>query len=95
MKWCVVSMLAAGLALAGPAVRTIVGVVHDNHCVGPACATRCPVNKSPVYTLQSGEDAYILSAPKPPAQYVGRKVVVTGTLVAANKLKVISIAPAR
>ncbi|HWF09113.1 MAG TPA: hypothetical protein VG297_11660 [Bryobacteraceae bacterium] len=99
MKWCVVSMLVAGLAVAGSPARTIVGVVHDNHCVGPNCATQCPINKSPVYTLQSGESdgyaAYILSTAKPPAQYVGRKVVVTGTLVAANKIKVTSIAPAR
>lgn len=94
MKWCVISILTAGLALAAPASKTLTGIVHDNRCVGPICATQCPVNKSPVYTLQSGEDAWILSTPNPPAQYVGRKVVVTGAIIAPNKLKVTSIAPA-
>jgi hypothetical protein len=97
MKWrpaLLLVCLHGQAAFAGPSAKTFVGVVHDNRCVGPACATKCPINKSPVYTLQSGEDAYILSAPKPPEQFVGRRVVVTGT-VDGNKLRVRSIAPAR
>jgi len=93
MKWCAPFLLTA-VAIAGSPAKTFVGVVHDNRCVGPACATKCPVNKSPVYTLQSGEDAYILTTPKAPEQFVGKKVVVTGTLDGL-KLKVRSIAPAR
>ncbi len=87
--------MGAGLCFAAPAPKTFIGVVHDNHCVGPACATQCPVKKEPVYTLQSGEDAYVLTGPKEPAQYVGRKVIVKGTVVAGNRLKVASIAPAK
>jgi hypothetical protein len=93
MKWCA-PMLLAAVAIAGSPVKTFVGMVHDNRCVGPACATKCPVNKSPVYTLQSGEDAYILATSKPPASFVGRKVIITGT-VEGNKIKVNSITPAR
>ena len=86
--------MMASFGLAGQTSRTFVGVVHDNRCVVSNCATRCPVNKEPVYTLQSGEDAFVLTNRKHPDEFVGKKVIVTGTLVAGNKLKVTSIAPA-
>ncbi len=88
-------LVAAGLCFAGPVVRTFTGVIHDNRCVGPNCATQCPVTKEPKYTLQSGDEAWLLSDQKTPAKYVGRKVIVTGALGAHNTLKVTSIAPAR
>lgn len=95
MRWCVLLVATAGLCLAGAAQKTFTGVVHDNRCVGPNCARQCPSTKDPVYTLQSGEDAWVLRNAKGPDQYVGKKVVVTGTLGPGNKLVVISIAPAK
>ena len=95
MKWAAVFLVTAGFCLGEQAPKTFIGVVHDNRCVGPNCATQCPVTKGPTYTLQSGEEGWVLSDQKTPARYVGRKVVVTGTVDADNKLKVISIAPAR
>jgi hypothetical protein len=48
-----------------------------------------------VYTLQSGDVAWVLSDQKTLASFVGRKVTVTGKLGVDNKLKVVSIVPAR
>jgi len=95
MKRCALLVALAGLCLAGSARKTFTGVIHDNRCVGPNCATQCPINKSPVYTLQSGDDAWLLSDQKTPAKYVGKKVVVTGTPGPENKLNVASIVPAQ
>ena len=95
MKRCALFLVAAGLCFGGNAVKTFTGVIHDNRCVGPNCATQCPISKRAKYTLQSGDEAFVLTDQKTPAQYVGRKVVVTGTVEANNKLKVTSIAPAR
>ena len=94
MKWCAVLIAAASICRA-EAPKTFTGVIHDNRCVGPACATQCPVTKGPKYTLQSGDDAWMLSDQKTPARFAGRKVIVTGSVGAENKLRVISIAPAR
>jgi hypothetical protein len=94
-KRCFLILVVAGFCFGGTAVKTFSGVIHDNRCVGPNCATQCPVTKEPKYTLQSGDQAWVLSDQKTPAQYVGRKVVVTGTVEADNKLKVTSIVPAR
>jgi Protein of unknown function (DUF5818) len=88
-------LVAAGLCFGGKAQKTFTGVIHDNRCVGPNCATQCPVTKEPKYTLQSGDEAWVLNDQKTPAQYVGRKVIVTGALGAGNTLKVTSIVPAR
>lgn len=80
--------------MAGGARKTFTGVIHDNRCVGPNCATQCPIDKGPVYTLQSGDDAWVLSGRNTPAKYVGKKVIVTGTTGPGNKLNVASIGPA-
>jgi hypothetical protein len=85
----------AGLCMAGTAPKTFTGVIHDNRCVGPNCARQCPITKEPKYTLQSGEAAWVLSDQKTPARFTGKKVVVTGTIGAGNKINVISIAPAK
>jgi hypothetical protein len=95
MKWGALLLLAAGLCVGDRDPGRFTGIIHDNRCVGPNCATQCPVTRDPVYTLQSGEQAWVLTDRKTPAQFVGRKVVVTGTVEADNKLKVLSIAPAR
>jgi hypothetical protein len=90
-----VVLVAAGLCLGGKAEKTFTGVIHDNRCIGPNCATQCPVTKEPKYTLQSGDEAWLLSDQKTTAKYVGRKVIVTGAVGADNTLKVSSIALAR
>ena len=95
MKWCALLVALAGLCTAGGARKTVTGVIHDNRCVGPNCATQCPVRKGPVYTLQSGEDAWVLSEQKTPAQYAGKKVIVTGAIGPDNRLEVASIVPAK
>ena len=87
-------LLAVGLRFDGQPSKTFTGVIHDNRCVGPNCATQCPIGKGPTYTLQSGDEAWLLSDQITPARYVGRKVSVRGTVGADNKLKVTSIAPA-
>jgi hypothetical protein len=92
-KLCALFLAAAGLCFAGTAVKTFTGVIYDNRCVGPNCATQCPVVKGPKYTLQSGDEAFVLTDQKTPAPYVGRKVVVTGTVEGNNRLKVTSIKP--
>lgn len=89
------SMLFAGTLLAAPATHTFTGVIHDNRCVGPDCATKCPVHKGPTFTLQTADEAFVLADQKTPAPFNGKKVVVTGTLGPNNRLKVLSIAPAR
>jgi hypothetical protein len=94
-KRCALFLIAAGWCFGGQAVKTFTGVIHDNRCIGPNCATQCPITKGPKYTLQSGDDAWVLNDRKAPAKYVGRKVIVTGTVEANNRLKVTSIAPAQ
>jgi hypothetical protein len=90
--------LFAGLVLAGTAdataPTTFRGVIHDNRCVGPNCARQCPVIKDPKYTLQTEDEALVLSDQKTAARYNGKRVVVTGRITGTNKLQVISIVPA-
>jgi len=69
------------------------GVIHSNQCVGPACATQCPIDKDPVYTLQTEDRAWVLNNPQVAARYAGKRVIVLGT-VQGNKLKVTSLKPA-
>ncbi len=95
MRWCALLVAAAGLCMAGGARNTFVGVIHDNRCVGPNCARQCPSTKDPVYTLQSGENAWVLSDAKASAPYVGKKVIVTGTVAPDNRLIVASVVPAK
>jgi Protein of unknown function (DUF5818) len=95
MKLCALLLAITGLGFAGTPAKIFTGVIHDNRCVGPNCATQCPVTKEPKYTLQTADAAWVLSDQKTPARYVGKKVVVTGTVEGGNKLKVVSIAAAR
>jgi hypothetical protein len=95
MRSCALLVAVAGLCMAGSGHKTFTGVIHDNRCVGPNCARQCPVKKDPTYTLQSGEDAWVLSDQKAAARFTGKKVNVTGTIGANNKLIVTSIVPAK
>jgi hypothetical protein len=81
------------IAAAGCAAQTFTGVVHSNQCVGPACATQCPINKEPVYTLQTEDRAWVLSDAKTAARVVGKKVTITGT-AKASTIEIKSITPA-
>jgi len=73
------------------------GTIRDNKCVGLACATMCPVDKDPVYTLQTSEGAWVLSDSKQAAQlaakFAGQQVIVKGT-ASGNRLKVESVTAA-
>jgi hypothetical protein len=70
------------------------GVVHDNKCLGPACATQCPVNKEAVYSLQTLDRAWVLSDAKTAARYAGKKVKITGT-TQGNTITITSVTPAK
>jgi hypothetical protein len=95
MRQCVLALVLTGLCMAGDMPKTYTGVVHDNKCVGPECATLCAINKNPVYTLQVGNEAFVLSDAKKSAPYTGKTVTVTATPMIGNKLRIISIAAAR
>jgi hypothetical protein len=95
MKRCALLLAIAGLSMAGAVQKTFIGVIHDNRCVGPNCARQCPATKDPKYTLQSGDEAWVLSDQKTPARYAGKKVVVIGTLGSRNTLVVSSIVAAK
>lgn len=58
---------------------SLTGVIHSNQCVGPACATQCPIDKDPVYTLQTEDRAWRLNDAHTAARLVGKKVKITGT----------------
>ncbi len=92
--WLFAGLLLAGTA-AATAPTTFRGVIHDNRCEGPNCARQCPVIKDPKYTLQTEDEALILSDQNTAAHYNGKRVVVTGRITGTNKLQVISIIPAR
>jgi hypothetical protein len=97
MKWFAL-LFAASICVAmcvASTPKTFTGVIHDNRCMGPNCATQCPVTKSPKYTLQAGDEAWVLSDQKTPSRFTGKKVIVTGTVETGNKLKVISIVPSK
>jgi hypothetical protein len=89
----------ACLGAAGDAARvspsTFTGTIHDNRCVGPNCAKQCPVKKGPVYTLQTSDAAWVLSDQRSPEKYNGKRVVVSGRVIAGNKIQVLSITPAQ
>jgi hypothetical protein len=94
MKWYAY-LLTAAVTMAAPATKTYTGTIYENRCVGPNCATQCPVKKGLVYTLQTEDRAWVLNSDKTPARFVGKKVSVTATAVSDNKLNVISIAPGK
>jgi hypothetical protein len=100
MKRCALFLAIACFSMAGAAQKTFIGVIHDNRCIGPNCARQCPVTKDPRYTLQSGEDAWILTDRKNPGRfsgtrYTGKKVVVIGTRGPGNTLLVSSVVLAK
>jgi hypothetical protein len=95
MKRCALLLAIAGLSIAGTAQKTFIGVIHDNRCVEGNRARQCPTIKGPTYTLQSGDNAWVLSDQKTPARYTGKKVVVSGTPGPRNTLVVSSIVPVK
>jgi hypothetical protein len=88
----VLSAAAIAVGFAAGAVETFTGIVHSNQCVGPACATQCPIDKDPIYTLQTGDRAWILSDAKTAARYAGKKVKITGT-TRDNTITITSVTP--
>jgi hypothetical protein len=90
MKGCVLFLVASGLMFA----KTYTGVINDNKPVASNTAKMCPVIR-PKLTLQTADQAWVLSDQTTAARFVGKKVVVEGTPGAKNELKVTSITPAR
>ena len=90
MKSLALFVIAAGLLSA----KTYTGVINDNKPAKSSLATQCPVIR-PRLTLQTSEQAWVLSDQKAAARFVGKKVVVEGTPGPKNELKVVSITPAR
>jgi hypothetical protein len=74
---------------------TYIGIVRDNAGPRPDLATQCPVIRPPKYTLQTDTEAWVFADEQLAARYVGKKVLVRGTVTNGNKLKVDSIAPAK
>ncbi len=83
-------MALSAAVFAGDSTRTFTGFVHSNQCVGPACATQCPITKDPVYTLQTEDRAWVLSDAKIAAPYTGKKVKITGT-AEGNQISIKSV----
>ena len=71
------------------------GVIYDNTKVNSTPATQCLVIKGPRYTLQTADGAWVVTDDKLAEKYAGKRVTITGTITDGNKLKVISIAPAK
>jgi len=88
MRRAVLFLIAASLLPA----KTYTGVVNDNKPT--ASATKCPVIR-PKITLQTADQAWVLSDQKTAARFVGKRVVVEGKPGPKNELKVTSITPAR
>ena len=90
MKRCALFLIAAGLLSA----KTYTGIINDNKPKASDSATKCPVIR-PNLTLQTADQAWVLSDQKAAARFVGKRVVVEGTPGAKNELKVTSITPVR
>lgn len=93
-----ISVLAVAPAqLSARHLDRFTGTIHDNKCVGPACATMCPVDKDPVYTLQTPDRAWVLSdtklASELAAKFAGQKVTIKGS-TRGNRLRIASVTPA-
>ena len=93
MKRCALLFAFATILTAGT-TQIFTGVIHDNKCVGPSCATMCPVDKDPVYTLQTPDRAWVLSDPKLAARFAGQTVTIKGT-TRGNRLRISSVTPAK
>ena len=101
MRICALLLAAAGLCIAAP--MSLTGIVGDDMCNGDhktmggtdavKCTAECIGTMHAKYALWVGKDSYVLSDQKKPAQYVGKKVTVTGTLN-GKELQVKSIKPA-
>jgi hypothetical protein len=104
MRFCALALLTAGLCLAADAPTTLTGVIGDDMCDGDhkamggtdaqKCTDECIKTMHAKYALWVGKDVYNLSDQKKPAQFVGKKVSVTGTLNGKD-LAVQSIKPAK
>lgn len=73
------------------------GVITDSMCAtgdhsqmqmgsnDAECTIACIDSHGAAYVLYDGKEAYVLSDQKTPEEFAGKKVIVTGTLDAANK----------
>jgi hypothetical protein len=104
MKYLIFNLLAVAVLSASPAKQSFKGIITDDNCpkadhsimrMGPTdaeCAMACLEAHGAVYGLYDGNNFFTLSDQKSPAQFIGKKVRVTGDLDAKTKtIKVDSI----
>ena len=92
MKRALAFLALSVAALAADKPQTFVGKVIDIQC-GENCATECPLVKGIRYTLQTDEQAYVITDQKKAAAYAGKEVRIEGKLTSSNRLVIRSITP--
>jgi hypothetical protein len=95
MKRFVFLLALAGVSMGADSSKTFLGTVRGCEPAGATAAKQCTVITGPKYTLQTETEALVLTDEKLAAKYLDRKVTITGTVYDGNKLRVISIAPAK
>ena len=107
MKLLCALLLASG-ALQSESPQTVTGVITESECADAnhalmrmgdtdaECAKACVDSHGATWLLFDGKAAWALSDQKAPAEFAGKRVVVTGAVDAkAKKITVQSIAPAK
>jgi hypothetical protein len=97
MKHLIFNFLMVAALAAAPAKQTFTGIITDDNCpkadhsimrMGPTdaeCAMACLDAHGAVYGLYDGKDFYTLSDQRAPANFIGKKVKVIGTLDSKTK----------
>jgi len=108
MNFLLSVVAAAALLQAQSAPQSTAGVITESECTDanhalmhmgdtdPECVKACVEFHGATYMLFDGRVAWALSDQKAPAEFAGKRVVVTGTVdTKAKKITVQSIAPAK
>lgn len=103
-------MILFALMVSAQDRQRFTGVITDSMCAtgdhsamqmgsnDAECTIACIDAHGASYVLYDGHDAYVLSDQNTPEKFAGKKVVVTGTLDAANKtidVETIALAPSK
>ena len=102
------ALLLAGGALQSASPQTVTGMITESECfdanhalmrmgdTDAECAKACVDSHGATWLLFDGKVSWALSDQKAPAEFAGRRVVVTGAVDGkAKKITVQSIAPAK
>lgn len=97
MKHLIFNFLMVAALAAVPAKQTFTGIITDDNCpkadhsimrMGPTdaeCAMACIDAHGAVLGLYDGKDFYTLNDQRTPANFIGKKVKVIGTLDSKTK----------